>query len=201
MIYIKSAEEFLRIIYKFNEVLVFPEGNEGELALEFLKYTKTLNRICCVAKERVDSFRNIAQKFAHSRPVIPLEYLPHFRQSGIIIIAAPPRAHDIIDEKLTSLGFWNLIYLNAEALKQMELYLNQLLGSGGALIWFLNNITDKITRLEKLVTEQNEICAVNTKTFSEYRNCFRGRKIFIFASGPSLKYYVNTPPKNQLTLV
>ena len=57
----------------------------------------------------------------------------------------------------------------------------------------MNHFTEKITELEERIAEQNEVCAVNTRAFAEYRNRFRGKKIVIFASGPTSKYYKPIP--------
>ena len=78
----------------------------------------------------------------------------------------------------------------------MQSNINQVVSSGEALIWLTNHLAKKIDALENLITEQNEICAVNTKTFAKYQNRFRGKDIVIVGSGPTLKYYA--PPAAKL---
>ena len=189
MDYIESAKEFLELICKHDEVILCSKGNEKNITLEFLKYKQSLNRICCLAEERVDSFKNVYQKFDYSLPVIPFEYLPHFHESGLMAVVARPQVQKMLEQKLVSLGFRKIIFLHPKALEQMKDYVNQTLKSCEALMLVINNLTKKIDNMEILISEQNEICATNTKTFAEYKNCFRGKEIVIVAGGPTVKYY------------
>lgn len=190
MVYIESAKEFIELIYKHDEVLLCTEGEEKTITLEFLKYTNSINRVCCLVKERVDHFSNIAQKFDYSLPIIPFEHLPHFHESGLMVVAAHPKFYKLFEQTLTSLGFQKVIFIHPTALEQMTAYVNQVLKSGEALTRTINDLTNKIDNIEYLIAEQNEICAVNTKTFAEYKNCFRDKEIVIVAGGPTLKHYV-----------
>lgn len=193
MNYIENANDFLRLIHSYDEVILFPLGSEGYVTLEFLRYTNQIEHICCVATDRVDIVDNTLQKFEHFLPVIPFEYLPHFRETGVVIIAAPPQMHEAINQGLVRLGFQKIAFLNAETIKQINDSLQQIHNSGQAMHWFMNHITEKITELEYRIAEQNEVCAVNTRAFAEYRNRFLGKKVVLFASGPTSKYYTPIP--------
>ena len=190
MVYIENATEFIQLIYKHDEAILFANGAEEKyVTLEFLKYTNALERICCITKERVDIFNNVFQNFEYSLPIIPLEYLPHFHESGLMIIAAPPQLHEELEQQFTLLGFLKIIFLHPVAIKQMQAYINQVANSGEAFTWYINNLMKKFDALENLITEQNEICAVNTKTFAQYQNCFHDKEIAIVGSGPTARYY------------
>ena len=102
MNYIANLNDFRALTYNYDELLLLPEGNEGLMTFEFLKYANLEERFCCAIQERVDSFKNVAQRFYNSLPVIPLEYLPHFHYSGIVTVAAPVQLHESINKKLTS---------------------------------------------------------------------------------------------------
>ena len=193
MVYIESAKEFLELIYKHEEVILCAEGVEKNITLEFLKYTNFLNRICCLTTERVDPYQNTLQNFDHALPIVPFEYLSHFHESGLMVVAVPPQSHRTFEQKLSSLGFQKVIFLNQTTVEQMTAYVNQALKSGEALTRTITDMKNKLDKMEYLIAEQNELCAVNTKAFAEYRNCFRGKKVVLFATGPTSKFYTPIP--------
>lgn len=187
--YILDTNDFIRIIHNHDEVILFSSGEEGNATLNFLRYANYIDRICCIASIKNDDINNVAQKLDHDLPVIPLEHLMHFRESGVLIVAVPSKLCDTIDNSLTKLGFKKVLFLKEETIRNIQGILNNLLSSGQAMFWFMNHFTKKLTELEYRIEEQNELCAVNTKAFSEYRNCFRGKKVVLFASGPTAKQY------------
>lgn len=193
MVYIESAKEFLELIYKHEEVILCAEGVEKNITLEFLKYTNFLNRICCLTTERVDPYQNTLQNFDHDLPIVPFEYLSHFHESGLMVVAVPAQSHRTFEQKLSSLGFQKVIFLNQTTVEQMTAYVNQALKSGEALTRTITDMKNKLDKMEYLIAEQNELCAVNTKAFAEYRNCFRGKKVVLFATGPTSKFYTPIP--------
>ena len=193
MNYVDNVNDFVQLIHSYDEVILFPLGGEGFITLEYLRYSNFIGRICCVAAGKVDPVDNTMQKFDHFLPVIPFEYLLHFRESGLMIVAVPPQMYEMAEQSLARIGFKNVVFLNDEAIKEIQAALQQFQNSGQAMSWFMNHFTEKITELEERIAEQNEVCAVNTKAFAEYRNRFRGKKVVIFASGPTAKYYKPIP--------
>lgn len=187
--YILDTNDFIRIIHNHDEVILFPLGVEGNTTLDFLRYTNYIDRICCIASIKNDDLNNVAQKLDHDLPAIPLEHLLHFRESGVVVVAVSSNLNDIIDKSLTVLGFKKVLFLKEETMKNIQEILNNLVSSGQAMFWFMNRFTKKLNELEYRIEEQNELCAVNTKAFSEYRNCFRGKKVVLFATGPTAKQY------------
>ena len=101
--------------------------------------------------------------------------------------------YETTEQSLARIGFKNVVFLNDEAIKEIQVALQQFQNSGQTMSWFMNHFTEKTTELEERIAEQNEVCAVNTKAFAEYRNRFRGKKVVIFASGPTSKYYKSIP--------
>lgn len=194
---IASANDLIKITQTSEEIVLFPLGVEGDVTLEYLQYTNLIKRICCLATFTADSLNNTAQKFDHGLPLIPLENLLHFRESAVIVVAVPARTQDEINQFFMRIGFQKIVSVNSEAIKELQEKLNKLSGSGQALSWFINHFMNKLTELEYRIEEQNEICAVNTETFAEYRNCFRGKKITIFGSGPTSKYYKPSFPATR----
>lgn len=193
MNYIENVNDFLGLINSYEEVILFPLGNEGPATLEFLRYTNQIERICCITTGRVDEVDNTLQRFNFSLPFVPFEYLPHFRESGVIVVAAPAQFHEAINQGFMRFGFQKIFFLHIEAIKQINDSLQQIRNSTQALLWFMNHFAGKINELEYRIEEQNEVCAVNTKAFAEYRNRFRGKKVVLFASGPTSKYYTPIP--------
>ena len=193
MNYIEDANDFLQLIQTYDEVILFPLGNEGYVTLEFLKYANQLERICCVAADRVDDFDNTLQRFNNFLPIVPFEYLLHFRESGVVVVVAPTRTHAEINQSLLRLGFQKFVFLHIEAVKQIDVSLKQMLSSNQALFYYMDHFSKKLTDLEHRIDEQNEVCAVNTKAFAEYRNRFLGKRVVLFATGPTSKYYTPIP--------
>ena len=193
MNYIEDANDFLRLIQTYDEVILFPLGNEGYVTLEFLKYANQLERICCVAADRVDDFDNTLQRFNNFLPIVPFEYLLHFRESGVIAVVAPTQTHETINQDLVHFGFQKIVFLHIAAVKQIDVSLKQMLSSNQALFWYMDHFSKKLTELEHQIAEQNEVCAVNTKAFADYRNRFRGKRVVLFATGPTSKYYTPIP--------
>ncbi len=185
--YIQNFDSLLKLLNSRYEVILYPVGNEGYVFLECMEYQNLINRFCCVASKEVRD--GVAQNFIRSLPIIKVECLPHFRSTALIIVVAPAAFHQKINEELLKFGFENIAFVSEQFNVQVKNTLDQIVKSGYAIMWSMNHITNKIASLEKLVDGQDEIRNVHTKTFSDYRNCFLGRKIVILAGGPSAKYY------------
>ena len=131
------------------------------------------------------------QKFIHERPVIPFNHLGHFRETAVFIIAAKEEYHETFNRLLTQNGFKNLVFISDDFHEEVEDKLN--IANRDVNRWYLKEIFKKLNALEHRVEEQNEICAVNTKAFSEYKNAFRDKEVVIVGTGPSLQFYKPIP--------
>ena len=171
-----------------DEVIIFPIDEGGYQLLEFLHYTNFLRKVCCVAAPKV-GIDNTEQKFSHELPLIPFDYLLHFRESATFIVAGNEQYYQHSNEELTRYGCKKLIFISNELQAQIRNALQSMASTGQILMWYMNHFSEKIKWLEHKIEEQNEISEVNTKAFAEYRNAFRGKKVVILGNGPTLNYY------------
>ena len=186
--YIENLNQFIQVIHSYREVILFPVGAEGNTLLDFLQYTNLTERFCCIATEKVQG-NNTQQVFSHSLPIIPLEMLVHFRESALFVVVAPENLYQPIAELLVRFGCTMAAFLHSEVQNQLQAELQKMLNSGGTLKWFMNHVISEINDLKYRVAEQNDVHYTNSKAFSEYRNCFRGKKVVIVATGPTVKHY------------
>ena len=185
MNYIESFDSLQKLINQHPEIVIFPVGIEGSVFLDFLVYTKLSNRVCCITTEKWTGER----KFIRSITLLPSNCVVHFRDTASFIIAAPRHLHSNFYQEFTKFGCKNVFVINEETVKQLQNVVQNIINSGQMLSWFLNNIENKVISLENRVAEQNEVCAVNTRAFANYRNCFRDKRVVIVATGPTAKYY------------
>ena len=179
------------VINTNQELVLCPIGDEGNIALELFKYTGIIHRFCCIA---VPKLRNDnARMFFHGIPVIQLNYLPHLRNTAVFIVAVPKKISSDVYIQLVQLGCKNVILIADEVYKEIRENLRQLSVSGQITNWFLRYFYDNITETKYRIAEQNEVCAVNSRTFEPYRNKFRGKKIVILATGATSNYYRPIP--------
>ncbi len=171
------------------EIIIFPAKNEGRRFLEFLRYTSRLHYICCIAADTTHS-ENI---FNNLRPVIPLGLLPHFRETGAFIVASPESMIEELNQKLVDFGCKTIYFLSESLNKEISAKLKQLRDSGDIAMWHENYMFNKMSSLEYHISMQNEICKTNTTAFEPYRNCYRGKKVVLVGSGPTMNYYKPIP--------
>lgn len=191
---VKSLQNLIRILNIHDEVIVLPSGNEGQSFLEFLKYKNFLPRVRCIASPQDNG--SVPQKFINELPVIPIEYLVHFRETAALVVATPEQFYSQLNMELTRFGFKLIIFIHGDTYKDITSELQKLYNSGQALMWYVFHLDDKITKLEQSIEEQNEIIDVNTKAFEKYRNAFRDKEVVIVGSGATLNYY--TPIKDAI---
>ena len=189
---VKDIQSFIQLIHSREEVIVFPIGVEGQQLLDFLRYTNFLHRVCCIAALKVEG-NNTEQRCIHEVPVIPFENLVHFRETAVFIIVAPTPYHEKFNETFMLFGFKTIAFIGEELQTQIRDSLQRMASSGQIMMWFMHHFDEKITAMERRIEEQNEVCRVNTKAFSEYRNAFLGKEVVIVANGPTLNYYKPIP--------
>ena len=181
---VKDLQNLIQLMHSRDEVIVFPVGGEGQQLLDFLRYTNFLHRVCCIAATGGD-----AQRFIHEVPVIPFENLVHFRETALLIVAAPEQFHENIDAELTRFGFKTSIFVRNDIQVQVRNELQKMYTSGQVMMWYMRHFDEKMSKLEYLVSEQDEISTTNTSAFAEYRNAFQGKKVVIVGNGPTLNFY------------
>lgn len=190
--YFKDLQQIIQSLHSYKEVVVFPFADEGIQFLEYLKYANLSERVCCTATPK-DDFDNTVQAFYESIPQLPFEMLVHFRESALFIVAAPAQYHQSIGYLFRDFGAKLVVYINAETQKQIQSELQKMLNSGVAMARFMYNVDKKLNDIYRRIEYQDEIRRVNTQAFEEFRNAFRGRKVVITATGPTLKYYKPIP--------
>ncbi len=198
--YVNDLGNFIRLLYTYKENIIFPvnDWNNANVILDYLKYYNHIDRICCVA---VEAFMNEFQElFVAERPVLPLNLLPHFRDTAVLFVTAPNQYHETIQQNLKRIGFKQIIFIEENLIKQFQNELQKFYGSGGMINWFMNHFTEKFREMEFRIAEQQEVCETNTAAFAEYKNRFRGKKVVIVGSGPSAKYYKPMPDAIHIAL-
>ena len=90
-------------------------------------------------------------------------------------------------------GFKNEILIGNNVYTEIRDTFNQLSASGQIANWYFNYFYNNITEMKYRIAEQNEVCAVNSRTFEPYRNKFRGKKVVILATGATSNYYKHIP--------
>lgn len=186
--YADNLDVLIRLINSREEVIVFPVGEEGERFLELLKYFGTLNKISCIADIEVEN--GFKQGFIHGVPVIPFENLLHFRETALLIVAMPEKSlNSNFHAALIQFGFQFIVFIKNELHNQIIKELQKFYDTGQMLNWYVKRLDKKIGEMECIIYEQNEIRTINTQTFAEYRNAFRGKKVVIVGTGPTVDYY------------
>ncbi len=189
MKYINTLAECRNLRIANKKIIVCSAGSEGTRFMDYLYYNGLLGNILCVTE--VPGANN--QKFVDTRPVIPLSYLPHFREDALFLVAAPLSRHEWINGELNKFGCKNVVFLGNTFHEKVIGQLNNFSTSGAIALWTTKNLLNRMNVLEERIAEQNEISAVHTKTFAEYRNCFRDKEVVLVATGPTLKYYKPIP--------
>ncbi len=198
MQYVESLAEIIDLIKAFHEVIIFPADYEGNVLLDFFKYTDIENRISCIAVEKMP-FEPV--QFTGSEiPVMPIENLIHFRKTALFIVTGSEQNFGAADEVLRRYGCLKVVFATNEVYAQAQGYIAKLLDSGQVLLRYMRLFDEKLNKLEMRIDEQNVVRISNTKAFAEYRNAFRGKKIVIVGSGPTVKYYEPIPDAIHIAL-
>lgn len=185
---LKSVYDF---IHANRELILYPMGEEGNALIELFKYTWVINRFCCIAVSKLTNDNE--RRFLHRVPVIQMDHLPHLRNTAVFIVAVPKNISADVYMHLIRFGCKNVILIGDDVYKEIRGALKQLSASGQISNWFLNYFYNNITEMQYRVAEQNEVCAVNSRTFEPFRNKFRGKKVVIFATGATSNRYKPIP--------
>ena len=178
----------MSLINSREEVIVLPIGGEGQRFLELFKYFGIINKISCIAAFKVKG--GFKQSFMHEIPVIPFANLKHFRETAIfIVVTAEQPENSKLHAEIMNFGFQSVIFIKNEVHAQIKKHLENFYATGQALMWYMKRLDKKVSYMEQRINEQTELQTINTKTFAEFRNAFRGKKVVIVGSGPTLDYY------------
>ena len=130
-----------------------------------------------------------ARQFIYSIPVVQLDHLPHLRDTAVFIVAAPQQQRAIVFQMLIQFGCKNVLIVGDDTQAEAENNLQNTYKSGQHLNWYMESIYNKLEEMRYRIDEQAELCALNFQTFDPFRDKFRGKKVVIFATGPSCEYY------------
>ena len=108
-------------------------------------------------------------------------------------MAVPPQQREAIYVYLKQFGCKNVLIIGDDAQNEVNISLQKIYSSGQHTNWYLSNLYNKLEEMRYYIAEQNEICAVNSRTFEPFRNKFRGKKVVIVATGPSSAQYKPIP--------
>lgn len=184
----QDLKSLMRLIRTQREVIVYSVGKIGNAFLDFLQYSNNLKYVCCIATKETNN-NNTEQKFSHFLPIIPLEMLVHFKETGLFVVVAPPERHDEIRQNLAEFDFRRILFLDRQILDEVNRELKNFNDSGQIMDWFRQSVISKLGEIEYRIAEQREVVLINTETFKNYKNCFSGKNIVIVGNGPTLSKY------------
>lgn len=185
--FIDKMADFMKILDSQKDVIIFSRGYGGNRVLDYLQFSDNLKKVLCLTETTIPY--DTGHFFNHEMAVIPLKNLPHFRDSAIFVVVAPFWLQKNISIELTEFGCKDFVFLGENAYKEICEALKEFLTPDQVMIRLMNHISERLNLLEDQVEWQNDIRAVHTRAFAEYRNAFRDKKVVIVGSGPSAKYY------------
>lgn len=189
MDYIESLEKLTELLQEKGHVIFVPGFRGGKTVIQWLELSDNLKYVGCFATLKKHCDDAIDAFFEKNLPLIHLDYLPHFRENESFIVATNPVFHSEIYAEMKERGFKNIFFLGTGAYDQILAEVQEIMASPQIIQKFMLNVTDKLNKLELVIEEKNEICAVNTAAFEKYRNFFRDRKVVVVGTGPTLNYY------------
>lgn len=193
MNFLKDLDSLLKIMRSREEIIIFPNGAEGNQLLDFLRFTDWIKRVCCVASPQIGGFFDMAQQFVHEVPVIPFNNLVHFRKTAAFIVVVPEQNQNRLGSALERSGFEFVYFASRDFNQQVKDELKKFYDTGQTVLWYLKRLDNSLSELRAQINEANELTALHRETFEEYRNCFVNRDIVIVGTGPTLNYYKPTP--------
>ncbi len=211
---INSREELSDTLNSYDGCVIYGAGLVGTCMIQYMIKEKISSKIVCIAvKSKTGNPVSIM-----GIPVCELQELAPYKERYLFLITTLEHLQQSITEELNEFGCKNITGISNAYFANMRETVNDYtpdimcaLQKGLANMYEnFTNIYNKIDmvkdELTYLIEEQNEISAVNTKAFSGYQNCYRGRDIVIVATGPTLNDYepvegaihigVNTAYKN-----
>jgi hypothetical protein len=174
------------IVRQGGELVAYGMGDVGDKVLRWLDYHGLLSNICCIAVK--DASTN--PPCYGEVPVYPVAELGIFYKTATFLIFTAEDKHDEIAGELAAIGCVHIAALSDHACSQIRYELQHF---DNDAVFLMRRNQDILMRtladMQYRIAEQNEVCAVNTAAFAEYRNAFRGRDVVIVATGPTLKFY------------
>ncbi len=178
------------LVRQGGELVAYGMGDVGDKVLRWLDYHGLLSNICCIAVK--DASTN--PPCYGEVPVYPVAELGIFYKTATFLIFTAEDKHDEIARELAAIGCVHIAALSDHACSQIRYELQHF---DNDAVFLMRRNQDILMRtladMQYRIAEQNEVCAVNTAAFAEYRNAFRGKDVVIVATGPTLKYYEPIP--------
>jgi len=190
-----NLKAFARFVRSQSELIVYPVGEVGNEFLEYLQYSNLYRRFTCIATDKLAG-NNIEQRFSHLLPLVSLESLVTFKDSGTFIVVAPAECRDTAYQTLLECmggGFKKLVVTDDNFQGFIKKELEKQRKSKQHRNWFMDHILKMTDELGYRIAEQNETAEINQQAFASYKDKFLGKKIVILANGPTLKYYKPMP--------
>ncbi len=178
---LENPEQILALTNDSEKIIVFGAGTYASALLWFLRNKGLNDKILCVAV--TSPAGNPGELLGI--PVKTLSELKEYAENVPVLIATLENLHDEIHTALIAHGFANIFLLTNACWLELR---------GKADILFevmleIRRLNQKIESLNYRVLEQNEIAAVNSAAFSQYKDCHAGKDVVIVGTGPSLSKY------------
>ncbi len=197
MEHINSKEEMEDIIRGCEGCVIYGAGLVGSCLVQYMIKEKMSSKIICIAVKSKEgnpvSIMGI--------PVCELKEMESYREKYLFVIATLEHTQECIRGELEEFGCKKVIGISNTYYAYIRGNANDfapdilcVVRNGFANMYtnfmnLYNKIDTMADELTYLIEEQNEISAVNTEAFAEYRNCYRGRDVVIVATGPTLNMY------------
>lgn len=188
---INSLAELDEKFDSFEDVIMVAGSRGANTVLDYLQFSDRLEKVLCLT--RTDSPRLGVPYINHRKTVVPLKNLPHFRETALFVITIASQYQQQIYNQLKEFGCKNVFVIDEKAYKEILEDFKNFNTIEQKLDRLISEADRRLTRLEFFLEMQNEICRVNTMAFAEYRHAFKGKKIVIFATGPTAQYYKPIP--------
>jgi len=188
-----DLSSLIRFIRTQKEAILYPVGKIGQLFLDVLMYSGEIKNFCCVAIKETGSGRNVEQRFTHFLPIIPFEMLATFKETATFVVIAPLERHEELRQDMLEFGFKRMVFLDESIQQMIKDKAVELNDSNQVTGWFMDYVMNKLREMEYRIAEQNEVSAVNTKTFKNYAHCFLEKKIVILGKGATAMNYEPIP--------
>lgn len=183
---IKNKKNLEHILSSHNGCIIYGAGLVGTSFIQYLIKRKMASNLVCIAVKNKENNPSDIMGI----PVCKLEELEYYREKYTFLVATLEYLHKEIILELENFGCKKVFAITDLFYATIREEVNDFTPD------ILCLLRKSILKLDKVkeeliykIEEQNEISKVNTKAFSEYRNCFRGRDVVLLATGPSLNKY------------
>lgn len=194
---IKYKGELEEILKNCDGCVIYGAGLVGTCLVQYFIKEKLASKVICVAVKSREGNPDMILGI----PVFELKEMGDYREKYLFLIATLEHIQSGIIKELKEFGCKNIAAVSNTYYASIREEVNDFtpdiicrLQKGFADMHdnfrLLYDRLDKMSEeLTYLIEEQNEVSDMNTKAFSEYRNCFRGKDVVVVATGPTLNQY------------